>query len=157
MVITIEHQPTWLGKLYGFFLHFLFFSGLRKSGQNYFWQTQVNAQGILVSRRWAEPVFIPWSRIKCLDLSGLERRHLSSKNLSSLQEELNKRFFVLIMSDDAQLLRKACCSARKTWLAASNVLGLIAISPASALKIKGDLEALARRQGINLDTICLDI
>ncbi len=157
--IAIEHQPTRIEKLYGFFLSF-FWAGFRKSDYSFFWRTEVNKHGVLVSKKWGESVLIPWSKIKCLDLTGLEMLNLSlMPSIKKMVPELsksNKDRFFSIMSDDLELLRRICPHpSRKIDRPASNVLSLTAISAASALKIKDDLEDLAKSQGIKLDTIVL--
>src|SRR4051794_15909980 len=38
-----------------------------------FWDTRVNEDGFAIRKIWGPPIFIPWSKIRILDLSHLAR------------------------------------------------------------------------------------
>ena len=135
-MIKVSHESTLVGK------------ALSRLLRNDFWQTQIDDEGIKVTRWLGKPITIPWESITCIDISGL------APGMNSLN---SSRLFFLLIIDDRRLVVKACTlsSQRKTWYAASNVLGLTNICKSTALEIQTKLRQIAQNRLIKIDTICL--
>jgi hypothetical protein len=142
-------------------LEYIFFQ-LRNSPECLsYYETLITLEGIVITRWFEKPITIPWSDIECLDLSGLKAHDYPCLNEASsfarflLRTRKKTRFF-LLMSSHRELLRGCRSAGSKTWLAASNVLGVTEIEPHSSEILFSILSELCREHNIRLDGIVLD-
>jgi hypothetical protein len=126
-----------------------------------FWQTRVNEGGFEIERLWRPPVIIPWSRIQCLDLSGLAPLAPPPAYLTGLsptqRRQMCRRRTIRIMTDET-LVRAAYDGAfDKIGYDAPNVLSVADVLEESAERLRVALATLANERGVKLDVICLDV
>jgi hypothetical protein len=124
-----------------------------------FWRTRVNEMGFEIEKLRGPTVTIPWSRIQCLDLSGLKahpRLPAYFPELSRTElERLSRRRSLRVMTD-GDLVRAACDGAfDKIVYAASNVLSLEDIVEESTERLCDGLAKLATAHSVRLDGIWL--
>ena len=110
-----------------------------------FFKTEINDEGIVVTRIFRSARLMRWSEIQCLDLSGLAALDVS-KSISQ------SRHF-LIMVPDA---RRFFDGSSKNWYVAPNVFGLTQIRAEDASALREELEKKAHDHSIKLDVIVVD-